>query len=338
MPNENFAREILQLFTIGLVQLNPDGTPRLDPFGQPIPAYSQEDVLELARVFTGWTYADFLAGQPTKLNPPRYDVPMEAVEAFHDTGAKRFLGVDVPPNLTAAQDLDNALQIIFRHPNVAPFISRQLIQRLVTSSPSPAYIAAVAAVFNNNGSGVRGDLRSVVRAILTHPEAQLAAPTAGKLAEPALFITRQLRAIGGNVTDFPFMSDYSADMGQRIFHSPSVFNYFSPNYRIAGTSLTAPEFQLYNTATAVIRANFTSRLLSGSFGTAVTLDLDPWLALAGDAGLLVNRLNAVAFGGTLSADSRNAIVAAITRSPNPREKVLTALYLAFTSSQFQVEH
>ena len=334
LPNENFAREILQLFTIGLAELNPDGSAKVPA----VATYGQDDVLELARVFTGWTYPDAVAGQPTKLNPARYDGPMEAVEAFHDTGAKRFLGTDVPPGMTTQQDLDNALAIIFRHANVGPFISRQLIQRLVTSNPSPAYIAAIAAVFADNGSGVRGDLKAVVKAILKHPEAQLTAPTAGKLAEPALFITRQLRAIGGNVANYPFMSDLSTDMGQRIFHSPSVFNYYSPNFRIAGTTLTGPEFQLYTTATGMTRANFVASLISGGFGSEVTLNFAPWEALAADAGALVYRIDLLAFGGTLSAEARGVMITAIQASPTAREKVMTAFYLAFTSSQFQVEH
>ncbi|MBL8236050.1 MAG: DUF1800 family protein [Bryobacterales bacterium] len=337
-PNENFAREVLQLFTIGLTELNADGSAKLNGLGQPIPTYTQDDILELSRVFTGWTYPDTTAGQPTRLNQPRYDRAMEAVEAFHDTGAKRFLGTDVAPGMTAAQDLDNALQIIFRHPNVGPFISRQLIQRMVTSNPSPAYIGAVAAVFANNGAGVRGDLRAVVRAILTHPEAQLGGATAGKLAEPALFMTRQLRAIGGNVADYPFLSDLSVEMGQRIFHSPSVFNYYSPNYRIPGTQLTGPEFQLYTTATGMIRANFVARLISGGFGSEVTLNLTPWTNLAADAGALVNEIDKLAFGGTMSAPVRTAMLTAIGQSPTAREKVLTAFYIAFASSQFQVEH
>lgn len=338
LPNENFAREILQLFTIGLTELNQDGSTKVNGLNQPIASYGQDDVLELARVFTGWTYPDGVAGQPTRLNSPRYDGPMEAVEAFHDTGAKRFLATDVAPGKTAQQDLDNALQIIFRHPNVGPFISRQLIQRLVTSNPSPTYISDIAAVFANNGAGVRGDLKAVVKAILKHPEAQLTAPNAGKLAEPALFITRQLRAIGGNVADYPFMSDLVVEMGQRVFHSPSVFNYYSPNFRIAGTALTAPEFQLYTTATAMIRANFVASLISGGFGSEVTLNLAPWQTLAADPGALLNQVDRVMFGGTLSPEARATMLTAIQASPTPAEKVRTAFYLAFTSSQFQVEH
>lgn len=338
LPNENFARELAQLFTIGLVELNPDGSPRLNAQGQQIPTYTNDDILELARVMTGWTYGDTVVGQPTKQNPARYDGPMEAVESLHDNGAKRFLNTNVAAGLTASQDLDNALGIIFRHPNVGPFICRQLIQRLVSSNPSAGYIRDVAAVFDNNGQNVRGDLRAVVRAILIHPEAAQSAPNGGKLSEPVLYITRQIRGIGATVTDTPFMSDMSAEMAQRVFHSPSVFNYYSPGFRVAGTALTAPEFQIYTTATATIRANFAGRLVNGSFGSNVNLNLTPWTTLAADAGLLVNQINKVMLGGTMSAEMRAAMVDAIQRSPNAREKVLTALYLTFTSSQFQVEH
>jgi len=320
-----------------LTELNPDGTPRTNAQGQPIPTYTNDDILELARVMTGWTYTDGIPGQPARQNPARYDGPMEAVESLHDNGAKRFLNTDVPAGLTATQDLDNALGIIFRHPNVGPFICRQLIQRLVGSNPSPGYIRDVAAVFNNNGQNVRGDLRAVVRAILTHPETAQTAVNGGKMSEPVLYITRQIRDIGATVTDTPFMSDMSADMAQRVFHSPSVFNYYSPNFRVAGTTLTAPEFQIYTTATATIRANFAGRLVNGNFGSNVSLNLMRWTDLATDAGLLVNRINRVILGGTMSAEMRATIVDAIQRSPNAREKVLTALYLTFTSSQFQVE-
>jgi len=337
-PNENFAREVKQLFTIGLFELNPDGTPRLVN-GQQVPTYGQSDVLELSRIFTGWTYPDTRAGNPTAINPPFYVGPMEPVESLHDNGAKRFLNTDVPAGLTAAQDLDNALRIIFNHPNVGPFISRQLIQRLVKSNPSPAYIGAVAAVFNNNGQNVRGDLRAVVRAILTHPEANQVSPSMGKLAEPALFITRQIRALGATVSDTPFMSDISAEMSQRIYHPPSVFNYYSPGFRLSGNNLVAPEFQIYTTATAMIRANFAGRLLSGQYGSNVNLNLTAWETLSADAGALVNQINKVAFAGTMSLEMRNAIITAVQATPtNAREKVRTAFYLAFTSSQFQVEH
>jgi uncharacterized protein (DUF1800 family) len=332
MPNENFAREVLQLFTLGLAQLNPDGSTKNGPNG-PLPTYSQEEVLELSRVFTGWTYGDTRAGAPTDPNGERYDRPMEAVERYHDTGQKQFLGATLPPNQTATQDLDAALAVILRHPNVAPFISRQLIQRLVTSNPSPAYIADVADTFTRTN----GDLKAVVKRILLHPQAQLTEPTAGKLREPALFITTQLRALGATVADHPFMSDLSAEMGQRVFYSPSVFNYFSPTFRIPGTTLTGPEFQLFTTATGMIRANFVAQLLNQSFGNDVTVDFTPWTTAAADAGVLLNRIDRLILGGTLSPPMRAAMLDAINRSPNAKEKALTALYIAFTSSQFQVE-
>ena len=163
-----------------------------------------------------------------------------------------------------------------------------------------------------------------MRAIVTHPDAQLTAPNAGKLAEPVLFMTRQLRAIGGNVADYPFLSDLSVEMGQRIFHSPSVFNYYSPNFRIPGTQLTGPEFQLYTTATGMIRANFVAKLISGGFGPGVTLNLTPWLTLAADAGALVNRIDVLAMGGTLSTAPRNAMLMAIAlRRPRGNKNMKT---------------
>ena len=176
-PNENYAREVLQLFTIGLYQLNQDGTPVLDGSGQPIPAYDQNVVNAFARVFTGWNFATAPA-----TGIVNYIDPLVATESRHDTKAKTLLqGVTLPPNQKAAKDLSDALDNIFQHPNVPPFISKQLIQHLVTSNPSPSYVRRVADVFTNNGSGVRGDLKAVVRAILLDPEAAAnPAPEAGK--------------------------------------------------------------------------------------------------------------------------------------------------------------
>ncbi len=169
-PNENYPRELMQLFTLGLLKLNPNGTTVLDSAGAPVPTYTEEDVKELARILSGWTFGDGNpATVPTRAGAENYRFPMEAVAAFHDSGAKFFLGHSFPANQTATQDLDQALDVLFEHANLAPFISRQLIQQLVTSNPSPAYVAAVASVFNNPDG--RGDLAAVVRAILTHPEA-----------------------------------------------------------------------------------------------------------------------------------------------------------------------
>ncbi|MCA3039458.1 MAG: DUF1800 family protein, partial [Rhodocyclaceae bacterium] len=171
--NENFAREIMQLFSIGLYELNPDGTTKKDAQGNLIPTYSQATVENLARVFTGWTYPSFGGVAPTRNNGAYFEYPMMPVESNHDTGSKTLInGFVIPAGQTARQDLTMALDHLFSHPNVAPFISKQLIQKLVSGDPSPAYVGRVSAVFNNNGAGVRGDLKAVVRAILLDPEAR----------------------------------------------------------------------------------------------------------------------------------------------------------------------
>ena len=246
-PNENYSRELMQLFTLGIPTLNQDGTQVLDAQRQQIPVYTEQDVKELARIFTGWTFGDGNpATVPRAAAKENFTVPMEAVvrrtrdgqpitPGYHDTGAKRFLGHDFPAGQSAQQDLDQALDVLFNHPNVAPFVSRQLIQQLVTSNPSPAYVSAIAAVFNGSG-GTRGDLAAVVRAILTHPEASTSTLTSGKLAEPVLFVVSMMRAFNASVTDHPFMSNRAEEMGQKVFYPPSVFSYFSPGYRVRSTT------------------------------------------------------------------------------------------------------
>ena len=208
----------------------------------------------------------------------------------------------------------------------------------MTSNPSPQYIAAVAGVFNNNGAGVRGDLAAVVKAILTHSEAALGTPTSGKLDEPALFVTSMVRALNATVADHPFMSDLSADMGQRVLFAPSVFNYFSPFFRVPGSGLLGPEFQLLNTATAMTRANFVKSLITGGFGSDVTFDWTPFTNLAATPGALIDRVNAVLMGGAMSAQMRQAILTAVNAAPTAREKARAAVYLAAVSMQYQVVH
>ena len=338
-PNENFGRELMQLYTIGLVDLGPDGTPKTDPVTQlPIPSYDQSTVVNMARALTGWTYTDGNATPNTKLNPAKYTGPMEPVEKYHDTAEKTLFGQTLTANQTATQDLDQALGIIFNHPNLAPFICKQLIQRLVTSNPSPKYIGDVAAVFANNGAGVRGDLAAVVKAILSHSEAALGTPTSGKLDEPALFITGLVRELNATVADHPFMSDLSSDMGQRVLFAPSVFNYFSPSFRVPGSPLLGPEFQILNTATAMTHANFVKSLITGGFGSDVTFDWAPFTSLAGTPGALVDKVGAVLMGGAMSPQMRQAILTAVNASPSATEKARTAVYLTAISMQYQVAH
>jgi len=338
-PNENFGRELMQLYTIGLIDLLPDGTPKTDPVtGAQIPSYDQSTVVNMARALTGWTYPDGKATAATRLNPANYSGPMKPVEKYHDTAEKTLFGQTLNANQTATQDLDQALGIIFNHPNLPPFICKQLIQRLVTSNPSAKYIGDVAAVFVNNGSGVRGDLAAVVKAILLHSEAALGTPTSGKLDEPALFITGLVRELNAAVADHPFMTDLSEDMGQKVLFAPSVFNYFSPSFRVPGSPLLGPEFQILNTATAMTHANFVKSLITGGFGSDVTFDLTPFTSLAGTPGALVDKVGAVLMGGTMSSPMRQAILTAVNASPSATEKARTAIYLTAISMQYQVAH
>jgi len=246
-PDENYAREIMQLFTIGLYELNAGGTPI--PEGNPQPAYTQKDVEEYARVFTGWNFADSPEWQSTNLTQYDKITPLVPQEQFHDTGAKQLLGgVIAPAGLTARQDMKIALDSLFNHPNVGPFIGKAMIQRLVTSNPSEQYVARVAAAFNNNGQGVRGDMGALVKAVLLDSEARQdpnntnssGALNFGKLKEPLLKATHLLRALNAapgtqansNFHLFSKTSDVVDDiLGQAVLSSPSVFNFFSPDFR-----------------------------------------------------------------------------------------------------------
>lgn len=322
MPNENFARELLQLFTLGLTGLGQDGTPTATP------AYTQDDILELSRVLTGWTYG----GTTTDT---KWELPMIPVPSRHDMGAKTVLGATFPANQTTEADLRQALDLIFNHPNMGPFLSKQLIQKLVKSNPSPAYIGRVSAVFANNGQGVRGDLRAIVRAILMDAEAS-AVPNSGKFSEPALFLTTLARGLNSTVIDHPYMTDFSQDMSQRIWFAPSVFNYFSPSYRLNG--VLGPELQIWSTATAMTRSNFVAALVNGGFGTNFTVDLTPYLAVAGNPAALVDEANARLMGGTMGPEMRQAILTALLPVTNNTSRVRTTLYLVASSMQYQVEH
>ena len=352
VPNQNYAREILQLFSIGLVELHPDGTPQLDANGALIPTFNGATIDGLASVFTGWTYPP-LAGATSKwTNPINFDGTMVVFPDHHQSGTKALLsGYTVAAGQTPAEDLANALDNIFNHPNVGPFMSRRLIQHLVTSNPSPAYVARVAASFANNGRGVRGDLGAVVRAILTDSEARGALPATslfGHLREPALFITSALRSLGGQ-SDGVLLRSASSPMGQPVFSPETVFSFYPPSYQIPGTQTFAPEFGIDNAATALARANFINTLImqggarpdttvAGSTGT--TVNLMP-LASAADNAALVAQLNQMLMHGSLPADASNIILAAANSaaagSTAPLAAVRAASYLFLTSPQYQVE-
>jgi uncharacterized protein (DUF1800 family) len=352
VPNQNYAREVLQLFSIGLVELNPDGSQQLDATGAPIPTFDGTTIEGFASVFTGWTYPPLPGANSQWTNPINFDGTMVAFPNHHQAGTKALLnGATVPAGQTPAQDLANALDNIFNHPNVGPFISLRLIQHLVTSNPSPGYVSRIAAVFANNGQGVRGDLSAVVRAILEDTEARGAAPASdvfGHLREPALFITSALRSLGGQ-SDGVLLRSASSAMGQPIFDPETVFSFYPPSYQIPGMPTLAPEFGIDNAATALARANFVNTVImqggaapdptvSGSTGT--TINLTPLLS-ASDNTALIAQLNQTLMHGSLSADASNIILSAANTiaaaSTDPLAAPRAASYLMLTSAQYQVE-
>ena len=341
--NENYARELMQLFTIGLDQLNPDGTYKLDSAGQRIPTYSQETIEGFARAFTGWTYAPMPGATPRAHNPANFTAPMVAYDANHDTGEKVLLnGTKIAAGGSAQADLDAALDNIFQHPNVGPFVSRQLIQHLVTSSPSPEYVRRVAAVFANNGFGQRGDMAAVVKAILTDPETRQGDGGSGTavaqhLREPVLFITAVLRALQSTVTTTNGLPGQASNMGQNPFYPPTVFNYFPPDYEIGGTNLNAPEFGIYSPATAMRRLDFLNSLIFNRNVSGVTTDLTSWVQLAANPQKLLDAVNMTCYGGAMPVAVRTSILSAVTSAATATAKAQTALYLAAAANVFSVQ-
>ncbi len=342
--NENYAREALQLFTIGLDLLNPDGTPQLDGSGNPIPAYTQDNITAFARVYTGWTYPTKPGATAHFGNPEYYGGPMVSFDSHHDTDPKILLnGMTIPGGGTAQSDLTAALQNIFTHPNVGPFICQQLIQHLVTSNPSPEYVGRVAAVFADNGSGVRGDLKAVVQAILLDTEARRgddptqAQPNDGHLKEPILFITNMLRAVNA-LSDGNGLANYASNMKQSPFMAPSVFNFFPPGFVIQGTNLLGPEFAIFNTSTTIARANFVNDLIYGSVNSGTTTSIAGYVPLALTPSQLVEAVAAIMLHGQVSDDTKNTLVTTLTAITDSTRRTKAAFYLIGSSSQFQVEH
>ncbi len=349
-PNENYAREVLQLFSVGLDRLNPDGTPQLDSNDDPIPTYDQTVVTGFAKVFTGWSYA----AQPSP-GIVNYIDPMVLNATKHDAGAKQVLnGVVLPAGQTGDQDLNAALDNIFNHPNVGPFVSGHLIRSLVTSNPSPAYVSRVASVFNNNGAGARGDLAAVVRALLLDPEARGDVKTDAKyghLREPALFVNNVLRAFNprsanGATTSDGYLSPQTSSMDQDIFRPPTVFSYYPADFLAPGTiDVLGPEFGIYSATTALKRANFVNTVVFSTIPvganapTGTSIDLSGLLALAGDPSALVDELNRILMHGSMSTAMHDSVVAAVNAvaSSNPLLRARQALYLVATSSQYQVQ-
>jgi uncharacterized protein (DUF1800 family) len=343
-PNENYGREVMQLFSIGLYQLNPDGTLQLDADGNPIPTYTQDTIEGFSHTFTGWSYPPKPGASAKFWSPEYYSGPMVGFDAHHDTGAKLLLnGVTLPAGGTAQQDLTAAMQNIFTHPNVGPFIATRLIQHLVTSNPSPEYVSRAAAVFADNGSGVRGDLKAVVNAILMDPEARRGDDPAqvqandGHLKEPILFMLNLMRAMR-TTSDGINLNYYASDMKQEPFESTTVFNFYPPDYVIPNTNLLGPEFKIFNNTTTIARMNFVNDLVYGSIASNTKTDISPYVGIAGNPAELVDTLAGFMLHGQMSDGMRTTILNAITPITDNTSRAKAALYLIGSSSQFQVEH
>jgi uncharacterized protein (DUF1800 family) len=363
IANENYARENMQLFTIGLTMLNSDGTQQLDGSGNPIPTYTEAQVQAFARAYTGWTY-----GQPggvalTKYpnSTADYDDPMQAYDAQHDVTTKILLnGTTLPAGQTSAQDLTGALTNIFSHPNVGPFVCRQLIQHLVGSNPSPAYVARISAVFANDGTGTRGNLQAVVQAILLDTEARAGDTNAsfdgGHLREPMLYMTDVMRGLGftftgggtGTGAEYYYTpGNYTTALGEKPYTSGSVFNFFPPNYVIPGTATNAPEFGQENTASAILRLTLADDLVNNKI-SSFSVDLSATSALGlmasatgnatTDSTNLVNALNTMFMHGQMPSAMQTDIVNHVATLTNIPERVRVATYLVLTSSLYKVLH
>lgn len=334
--NENYARELMQLFTIGLYKLNQDGSLQLDANNQPIPAYTQTDVRQLALALTGWTYPTTPGQTPSTGNNGSYYMgQMEPRQINHDATAKTILGQSLPANQMIQQDLDDALDIIFAHPNVAPFLSVRLIRALVTSNPSPAYIARISAVFNDNGQGVRGDLKSVIRAILLDPEARddNPAPQFGRLRSPMQHTIAFLRAMNANINEPLSFGYLYTGMGESILNAPTVFGHYSPLYKMPGNNqLFAPEFQIYTPTETINRANFIYWMMNEG-----PVDLTPFTGIAANSTQLINAVDTRLLDGKMTPEMRASITKALLSSTDNRSRALTVLYLVAASGDFIIQ-
>lgn len=355
-PNENYAREFLQLFTVGMVLLNADGSAQPDSAGRPMASYNEEVVKGFAQAFTGWTFAastNHFRELDENLES-NWFTPMRSSPERHSSGPKLLLqGAVLPGGGSPEQDLAAAVANAFNHPNVGPFIGRQLIQRLVTSNPGPDYIARVAAAFNDNGQGVRGDLRAVVSAVLLDAQARDPALGAngrfGKQREPVLRFANLMRGLGARSANglnaIHALDGSDRSLGQSPLLAPTVFNFFQPGYTQAGpiqqAGLVAPEFQITTETTVVGGLNFFAGVIkSGGYGggdARLKLDYAPWLALAADPAALVQRLDLVFFNGQMSATTRGRLLDMLRAIGATENRVKAALILTSLAPDFVIQ-
>ena len=365
-PDENYAREVMQLFTIGVHQLNPDGTRLLDATGASVETYTNEDVTGIANVFTGWSWAgpdtesSRFNGGGSPSNPDRAIQPMQAYAQYHSEAAKTFLGGTCPGGTMPRASLACGLDRLFTHPNVGPFIGRQLIQRLVTSNPTPAYVGRVAAAFADNGQGVRGDMKTVLRQILLDPEARTAPAEAdatyGKVREPLLRMTALMRAAKATSTSGQYQihvtDDPGSSLGQTAMRSPSVFNFWRPGYTppnsdLAAGGLVAPELQVANESSAAGYLNAMQAAIQNGYGNGndVKLDITDLQAIAGDVDALLNQIELLLTSGKYRPETRTRIRDVVSSVVVPmvgetaianarRDRVRLALFLTVASPEF----
>jgi uncharacterized protein (DUF1800 family) len=379
VPDQNYAREVMQLLSIGLYQLNPDGSLLLVN-GQPVETYDQDDIVGLSRVFTGFSWAGpdtqngrFFGNDTPTPDPNRDVLPMQAYPQFHSTSAKSFLGTTIPAqsNADPRADLRIALDTIFNHPNVAPFFGRQMIQRLVTSNPSPAYVARVSQAFSSGrftrkdwsiGTGRRGDLRATIAAILLDDEARdmakTADPTFGKVREPVLRLGAWMRAFNARSASGNFLlgvtDDAAGSLGQSAMRAPSVFNFYRPGYvppntAIAAANLVAPEFQIIHEVSVAGYSNFMRTAVQSGVGSNsprdIQADYSAELALASDPDKLIDRIDLLLTYGTMSAETRSAMrdalnsvtINASNPTPGRQNRVYLAALFALSASEFLVQ-
>ena len=377
VPDENYAREVMQLFTIGLNELNNDGTKKVGATGQPIETYTNSDVSNLARVFTGYSY-DYsnLVRTPSVRVPSTLVAPVESVirpmtsdttkwsrpqtSSEHSLLEKTFLGTTIPANTDAPTSMKLALDTLFNHPNVGPFFSKQMIQRLVTSNPSAGYVDRVAKIFNNNGSGVRGDLRAVFKAILLDDEATntagLTSPTFGKIREPVLRFTQWARNFGATSRSGNWsianLSNPATSLGQSPLRAPSVFNFYRPGYvpantAIATNALVAPEFQIVTEVSVAGYINFMASAIGSVNGVNndVKATYTNELAIVTDTSALLNRLSLLLSGNQLTDTTKATIKAALDATTitntsalaDKERRVYLATLLVFASPDYLVQ-
>ena len=361
-PDENYAREVLQLFSIGLFEMNNRGEAL--PLDAPVPAYSQQTVEEFARVFTGWNYSGITWETNNLGSEGVFTTPMEPNESFHDNGSKILLnGAVAPAGLTVREDMTGALDNIFQHSNVGVLVSRHLIQRLVTSNPSPEYIERMTNVFNDNGGGVRGDMAALVKAILLDPEAReghLNNPDFGKLREPLVRLAHMWRALDAtpgpeadgvhNTSDFSLVR-LDEMTGQAVMSSASVFNFYKPDHTIVpGGSTLSPEMEIMSEANLASTHNnyhdqfyrFTSRAdLSDDNPRVTIVDLEPLVEIAGDPNALLDWYNLVFFAGGMPDDMRQALFGYMQTLPNGAAanfaKVQDTMFMIMVAPQFHIQ-